>query len=812
MAFVSGARLGRYEIRSKLGAGGMGEVYLAFDTTLERQVAIKVLPADVAAKRERMSRFVQEARAASSLNHPNIITIYEIDESASGHFIAAEFIDGLTLRDVLRAGPMTLGEVLDVGVQVAGALAAAHAAGIVHRDIKPENVMRRRDGLVKLLDFGLAKLSEPPAGHPVADTPSAAPTQAPLATQPGIVLGTALYMSPEQARGRPVDARADIFSLGVVLYEMAAGRLPFEGSNTNEIVASLLSDREPPPLARSAPGAPPELERIVWKAMRKDRNERYQTAADLLLDLKSLKRTVEFHARASAADAPGSRALPTAGERARPAGVGAAWRTILPGVAALLAIAVSAYWLSIRRAGSATAIDSIAVMPFENRTNDKEVDYLSDGITESLIDSLSQLPGTRVIARSSVFTYKNRPIVPSEVRRRLDVVAVLTGRVMMQGDTLDVRAELTDARNDAQVWGDHYTRKATDLVAVPDDIARQVADALRIRLSGDQQEQLARHETEDAEAYRLYLQGRYFFNAGSEEDLNRAVSFFDRAIALDPRFALAYAARGEAYFTMGDLSLPMNAAMPKARENVLRALSLEGALPGALMLLANIKFQYDWKFAEADQDFRRVIAANPNDAEARHQYAYLLTMTRRPDEAVDELRRAEQLDPVNPSIVVDQVLPRFLSRQYDESIAAGRQALNLFPNFFLAHKAVGEALVQKGEVAAGIDELEKAKTLEPTPLVLGGLGYAYATAGRAADARKVLDELKTLSAKRYVAAYWSALICAGLNEPDQAFAWLEQGYRDRSFWMVWIGTDPRLDVLRPDARFGDLLRRIGFTD
>ena len=329
-----------------------------------------------------------------------------------------------------------------------------------------------------------------------------------------------------------------------------------------------------------------------------------------------------------------------------------------------LVVAAAAYWMLVRRPTPPAAIDSIAVMPFENRSRDDKVDYLSDGVTESLINSLSQLPHTRVIARSSVFNYKNQVPVPREVGRQLNVRAVLTGRVMLQGDTLDVRAELTDTQNDMQLWGGHYTRKATDLFAVQDEMARQVTDALRVHLNGGEQEQITKRYTDNAEAYQLYLQGRYFFNAGAEEDLNRAIGFFDRAVALDPRFALVYAARGETYFTMGDLSLPMNEAAPKAKENAVKALSLDDTLVTARVLLANIKFQYHWNFADADQDFQRVIAANPNDAEARHQYTYLLAMTGRPMEAVAQIQRAQQLDPVNPSIVVDGGLPYFLARQY----------------------------------------------------------------------------------------------------------------------------------------------------
>jgi TolB-like protein/Tfp pilus assembly protein PilF len=672
--------------------------------------------------------------------------------------------------------------------------------------------MRRRDGVVKVLDFGLAKLSEPAgtAGEVPFDTQM--PTSAPVVTEPGVVMGSALYMSPEQARGRPVDARTDIFSLGVVLYEMVAHRLPFGGSNTNEIVAAILGDKEPPPLARYAADVPLELERIVSKALRRDRDERYQTVKDLLLDLRHLKHAFEFDRHAGASSQPIHTTDQPSVAVSVPKPVAA--RSLTRGIALVCGLSILAaatgYWFFGRSPSQTPAIDSVAVMPFENQTHDQQVEYLSDGMTESLINSLSRLRHVRVIARSSVFSYKNQASQPREVARQLNVRAILTGRVLMRGDMLDVRAELTDTQNNVQLWGDHYTRKAADIFVMQDEIARQVTDALRVHLTGGEQEQIAKRYTENAEAYRLYLQGRYFFNAGSEEDLNRAIAFFDRAIALDPGYALAHAARGETYFNMGDLSLPMKEAMPRARQDATKALSLDDTLGGARMLLANIKFQYDWNFAGADNDFQQVISKNPNDAEARHQYTYLLAMTGRPKEAVAQIQRAQQLDPVNPWITADVQLPYFLARQYDESIAAGRKAVDMFPNLFVAHMGLGGALFEKGDVAAGIQELEKAQTLEPTPLVLGNLAYAYGKVGRKADARKLLADLADQSRTRYVASYWSAVIHAGMNEKDDAFAWLEKAYEERSWWLVWTKTDPKVDTLRSDSRFTDLMRRVGF--
>jgi serine/threonine protein kinase/Tfp pilus assembly protein PilF len=837
MTLASGTKLGRYEIRSKIGEGGMGEVYLAQDTKLDRKVALKILPAEVAYDRNRMNRFVQEARAASALNHPNIITIYEIDETESGHFIATEFIDGETLRERELKAALKLGEVLDVATQVASALAAAHAARIIHRDIKPDNIMVRRDGIVKVLDFGLAKLTAPA----LDSVDGEAPTRPNVNTDPGVVMGTAIYMSPEQARGLPLDARTDIFSLGVVIYEIIAGRLPFEGSSRNEILASMLSDKESQPLARYSTEVPAELERIVSKALRKNRDERYQTIKDLLLDLKSLKQELDFarklerseSSRAEDTSASAQFGVPPSGGRAVQAKTGPPeggtpntaaassaeyivsqikqHKSSAVIVVVLLLIVGITYWLYIHRASTpVTSIESIAVLPFENATHDQKVEYLSDGVTESLINSLSQLPRVRVIARNSVFSYKNQTPNLQQVAQRLNVQAVLTGRVLMQGDTLDVRVELTDTQNNAQLWGEHYTRKAADIFAVQDEIARQVTDALRVRLTGAQQEQVTKRYTATPEAYQLYLQGRYYLTNFSEENLKHALQLFDQAIGLDPRYALAYAARSETFFNMGDLNLPMREAMSKAKQDATVALSIDDKLVDARTTLAVIEFQYDWDFARAEDDFKRVIMLNPNYANVHYQYAWYLSLMGRTTEGLTEMKTAQQLDPVNPGINIDVCLPYMMARQFDQCIAESRRTLEMFPNFRVAHMVLGNALFYKGDYSAGLEELQKAKTIESTPHMIGDLGYAYAKAGRKDEARTLIGELKELSNQRYVSPYFIAMIYSGLDEKDDAFAWLEKAYQERSFFLLFIKTDPMMDSLRSDSRFVDLMRRIGF--
>ena len=808
----------------------MGEVYRARDEKLNRDVAIKVLATAMSDDVDRLRRFEQEAKAAAGLNHPNIAHIYEIGESsessASKHavrFIAMELIAGQTLRERLRGGDIPIVESIDIATQVASALSVAHHAGIVHRDIKPENLMMGGDGLVKVLDFGLAKLSDKTASDRVD---SEAPTRNAINTEPGLVMGTALYMSPEQARGLPVDERTDIFSLGVVIYETITKHLPFAGSNTNEILSSILSDREPQPLARYTSEVPAELQRIVSKALRKERDERYQTIKDMLLDLKSLKQELEFEKKLERSKAPISEASPspqsaqpttqrvstvTAKELGTTRRYSPGRKEVITAVVAVSLLAIGLIgWLVRRHSNGASEIDSIAVLPFENVTHDQNMEYLSDGVTESLINSLSQLPKIRVIARSSVFNYKNQAPNLQEVAKTLDVDAVLTGRVLEQGDTIDVRVELTNASNNAQLWGDHYVRKSGDIFAVQDEIARQVVDTLRVRLTGGQQQQVTKRYTENAEAYRLYLQGRYYMNNFVGENLNRAIPYFDQAIALDPRYSLAYASRAEAFFNLGDLSLSMSDAKEKAKRDSEMALSLDDKLAEARTVLANVKFQYDWDFAGAEPEFKQAIALNPNYAEGHHQYAWYLAMIGREAESLAEFRLAQQLDPVNPAITVDLNLPYWFNRNYDECISVSRKAVQTFPNFFLPHMTLGNSLLMKGDHAEAIKELEKARELENTPHVNGDLAYAYGRANRKDEARKILAALKEQSKSRYVAPYWIAMIDVALGENDEAFKWFEKAYQERSWWLMFTKMDPMLDPVRSDPRSKDLINRIGF--
>jgi serine/threonine protein kinase/Tfp pilus assembly protein PilF len=829
MSLTTGTKLGRYEIRSQIGAGGMGEVYLAQDTKLDRRVALKILPAEVAADRNRMSRFVQEAKAASALNHPNIITIHEIEQIDSVNLIATEFIDGETLRQRMRNAPVKLGEVLDVAAQIASALSAAHAAGIVHRDIKPENIMLRRDGIVKVLDFGLAKLSEK-ADTGTVDTEAA--TKGLVQTEPGVVMGTVAYMSPEQARGLAVDARTDIFSLGVVIYEMVAGQAPFGGATRSDLIVALL-ERDPPPLARFTPEAPAELERLVMKALAKDRDERYQTAKDLLIDLKRLRQKLEVDAEIersvarldkfgvppSGGPVTDAKSSPTEGGtlNAHPTTSAEyiiteikhhkrAVTVVLAGLV-LLSLASIAYFFYFARSG--IAIDSIAVLPFVNASADPNADYLSDGISETLINSLTQLQQLRVVARSTAFRYKGKEVDPRAVGRDLNVRAVLMGRVRQTGDSLNIQVDLVDATTGAQLWGQEYDRKISDVVVVKQDIAREVTEKLRLRLSGTEQRQLARRDTANPEAYQLYLKGRYYWNKRTAEGMKRAIEQFQQATDKDPNYALAYVGLADCYLLLEQYAgTPTSETLPKAKAAVLRALQIDDSLAEAHASLAKT-YEHSWQFAEAGKEYKRAIELNPNYPTAHHWYSQYLVTTGRLDEALAEIKRAQQLDPLSTVISAAAASTYRQKGDLDAAIEQCKGIIELDPTFRFAHACLGQVYQKQGRYGEAIGEFRKAvEVTERASENLSALGHCYAISGRRSEAMATLKELEEKYAKRESAAFNLAAVYAGLGEKDQAFAWLEKDFQSRSGTLFQITFLPTFDTLRSDPRFADLLRRM----
>ena len=809
----------------------MGEVYLAQDTKLDRKVALKILPAEIADNRDRMTRFVQEARAASGLNHPNIITIHEIDQTDFLQFIASEFIDGETLRSRMRQQPLKLGEILEISIQIASALSAAHTAGIVHRDIKPENVMLRSDGFVKVLDFGLAKLS----GQSSAESlDPEAPTRHIVNTEPGIVMGTAIYMSPEQARGIAVDARTDIFSLGVVVYEMVAGCLPHEGSTSNDVLASILSEKQPHPLARFSRDVPAELERIVSKTLRKEREQRYQTVNDLRLDLMSLKQQLEFEAklehtiqpqretnRAAALTvnhvAKGSAAASAAQvtSSAKSTIIQLKRHKVAAVIAALLLI-VGGAWLvlSLRARNSEVGIHSIAVLPFQNKSGNADSEYLSDGLAESLIYRLSQLPNLKVSPTSSVIRYKGKETDVKTIARELGVGAVMTGRIAQRGDDLTISVELVDIGNNKLLWGEQYDRKMSDLLATQREIAEAITQKLQLKLTGSDARGSIKRNTDNNDAYQFYLKGRFYFARRTEEELQRSIEAFDQAIKLDPNFALAYVGKAESYAVMPSFGyMSPKEAMPQAKTAMAKALELDSELAEVHTILALIAASYDWNWTEAEREFKRAIELDPNLALAHFRYAwtYLSPMGRH-DEAIAEMKRAMELEPLSLQQGANFASIYTYARQFDLAVEQAKKTHELDPDFFGARVWLAHAYNAKGMYAEAIAICEKSLQRDPTrQSLLRALGIAYAKTGRRSEAEGVIKKLKDIARTQYVLSYYVATIYAALGERDKALVELEEAYTERDWFVSRIKVDPFVDSLRDDPRFQDLLRRMNLA-
>jgi serine/threonine-protein kinase len=824
-------QLGQYTIRLRLGAGGMGEVFLAEDNRLRRKIALKVLPDALAQDGERLRRFEQEALAASALNHPNILTIYEIGETRGTHYIATEYIEGETLRHHIQHSRMKLREVLDVIVQVAGALSTAHQAGIIHRDLKPENLMLRPDGIVKVLDFGLAKLSEKVA----AVTGSDVATLSKKDTDPGTVMGTVQYMSPEQARGRTVDARSDIFSFGIVLYEMIAGRPPFMGESSTDVLAAIL-DKEPPPLLRFVDDLPQELQRIVQKCLRKACDERYQTMKDVLLDLRELRDEILLEAKLERSIRPltsSSENQPTIiaqGDLTKEAG-GQATSAASPrttssaeylvgeiknhkrSIAVALFILVFAafgagYWFLFLRSATVKPIESIAVMPFVNESGNPEVEYLSDGMTETLISSLAQLPNLNVKPRSSVFRYKGKETNPQTIAKELNVQAILNGRVVQRGQDISLFVELINISLDKVVWSETYNRKQTDLVTLQTDIARDVSGKIKTKLSGAEEAKVTRTYTTNPEAYQLYLKGNYYYSKYSEDSYQKAIEYYQQALAIDPNYALPYDGIATAYNWANDFYIPPTEAMPKAKAAALKALERDSTLADAHWILGMIAFWYDYDWPTAEREMKR---ASELDSSYAIYPLYLSAMGRHEEAITAQEMRLRSL-PLDLNMSFDMEGIYFWAGRYDQSIDQARKTLELDQNFWGTYQNLGQVYARKKQYPEAIAALEKARALDNNPTILGYLGYVYAAAGKKVEAQRVLDELRQLSKQRHVAPYSIAIIYAGLNDKDRAFEWLNKAYESRSFFMALLKVEAVLDNLRDEPRFKEMLKRMNLPE
>jgi serine/threonine protein kinase/Flp pilus assembly protein TadD len=763
---MTGQTISHYRVLEKLGGGGMGVVYKAEDTRLQRFVALKFLSDNMAANPEALARFQLEARAASALNHPNICTIYDIDDDDGTVFIAMEHLEGDTLRRAF-SGPLQVERLLDISIEVVDALDVAHTEGILHRDIKPANIFVTNRGHAKILDFGLAKITPKVAPHFKDDDVTQLADARECLTTPGQAMGTVAYMSPEQVHAEELDSRSDLFSFGAVMYELATGRPAFSGNSTWAIFDSILNNPVESSLHLNRK-LPAELQRIVNKAMMKDRALRYQTAADLRSDLGRLKRDME------------------------------SGRTLLSGSA-------------LRPQKASKIIDSLAVLPFENGSGDADNEYLSDGITESLVNILATLPKLRIMAHSTVFRYKGRGIDPQTVGRELSVRAVLTGKIVQRGGSLVIGTELVDVASGSRLWGAQYNRKPGDIFAIQEEISNEISGKLRLQLTPADKKRLARRHTENAEAYQLYLKGRYYWNKWTEEGFGKGIEYFQRAVEQDPGYALAYSGLADSYVLLGWNSyLPPKDAFPKAKAAATMALRFDKDLAQGHTSLAAPLWLHDWQWSEAQTEFKRSLRLDPAYPTANHWYAeYLMTMGRH-EEALAEVRHSQELDPLSLIINVAVGWSFYLGRRYDEAIEQFRRTIELDPNYPVTYWILGLVYRKTGRYEMAITEGEKGVALSGgSPLMRAALAHTYGMANRGKEALETLESLTKLAKQKYVAPYFFAGIHIGMRENDRALEYLEKAYEEKSHWLIYLHIDPSMDTLRHDPRFQDLLRRVG---